>query len=283
VPMHRSALLLIVLVLFSCKNNIRQPEEKPVARVLDNTLLVSDMKEIFPEGVSAEDSIQIAKKFIEKWVRQQLLLNKAEINLSEDEKNVKKQIENYRSSLLIYKYEQSLLKQKLDTNISDQEIEAYYKQNLSNFLLSRNIVKSVFIKVRRTAPDIYKLRQWYRSDDPESVKNLEAYCFQYADTYDFFNDDWIDFSKLTEMMPVQIGNPEYFLRYRQTIEASDTTYQYFVRIHKYAFTGDPSPLELVRGDIEKIILNKRKIMLLNELETSIYNDAQNRGQFTLYQ
>jgi len=281
--MHRSALLLIVLVLFSCKNNIRQPEEKPVARVLDNTLLVSDMKEIFPEGVSAEDSIQIAKKFIEKWVRQQLLLNKAEINLSEDEKNVKKQIENYRSSLLIYKYEQSLLKQKLDTNISDQEIEAYYKQNLSNFLLSRNIVKSVFIKVRRTAPDIYKLRQWYRSDDPESVKNLEAYCFQYADTYDFFNDDWIDFSKLTEMMPVQIGNPEYFLRYRQTIEASDTTYQYFVRIHKYAFTGDPSPLELVRGDIEKIILNKRKIMLLNELETSIYNDAQNRGQFTLYQ
>ncbi len=281
--MHKTAWLALLFFVLSCAENMRQTEEKPIARVLDKTLTSSDMKGIFPEGISKEDSVQIAKNFIERWVRQQLLLNKAELNLTEDEKNVKEQIENYRSSLLIYKYEQSLLKQKLDTVISDTEIEDYYRQNTSNFLLSKNIVKSVYIKVPRSAPEIYKLRQWYRSDDPESIKSLEAYCYQHAETYDFFDDSWVDFSKLLDKIPIQIGNPENYLRYRQTIEASDTTYHYFVRIHRYAFSGDPSPLELVREDIEKIILNKRKIELLNQMEATIFNDAQNRGQFTIYE
>src|SRR4030042_4092433 len=172
--MYRFASLILFVILLSCKNDIRLPEEKPVARVLDKTLTVADMQEIFPEGVSPEDSVQIAKNFIEKWVRQQLLLNKAELNLTEDEKDVKEQIENYRSSLLIYKYEQILMKQRLDTTIRSEEIEEYYNQNTSNFLLNQNIVKSIYIKVPRSAPEIYKLRQWYRSDDPESLKNLEA-------------------------------------------------------------------------------------------------------------
>jgi hypothetical protein len=281
--MHRFAYLIFFFIVFSCKNEIRLTEEKPVARVLDKTLTAADMKEIFPEGVSAEDSVQIAKNFIEKWVRKQLLLNKAELNLTDDEKDVKEQIENYRSSLLIYKYEQSLLKQKLDTTIRNEEIEEYYNQNASNFLLNRDIVKSIYIKVPRSAPEIYKLRQWYRSDDPESIKNLEAYCFQHAETYDFFNESWVDFSGLLDKIPVQIGNSGNYLRYRQTIEASDSVCHYFVRIYDYALSGEPSPLELVKNDIEKIILNKRKITLLNELETSIYSDAQNRGQFTLYE
>jgi hypothetical protein len=281
--MHRFAYLILFFVILSCKNDIRLTEEKPVARVLDKTLTAADMRGIFPEGVSTEDSIQIAKNYMEKWVRKQLLLNKAELNLTEDEKDVKEQIENYRSSLLIYKYEQSLLKQRLDTTIRNEEIEEYYNQNASNFLLNRDIVKSIYIKVPLSAPEIYKLRQWYRSDDSESIRSLEAYCFQYAETYDFFNESWVDFSGLLDKIPVQIGNPGNFLHYRQNLEASDSVYHYFVRIYDYALSGDPSPLELVKIEIEQIILNKRKIRLLNELETSIYNDAQNRGQFTLYE
>jgi len=280
--MQRFAFLVLFFIILSCKNEVRLPQEKPVARVLDKTLTTTDIKGIIPEGVSAEDSIQMTKNFIEKWVQKQLLLNKAELNLTEDEKDVKEQIENYRSSLLIYKYEQSLLKQRLDTTIHNEEMESYYNQNASNFLLNKDIVKSIYIKVPRSAPEIYKLRQWYRSDDPESIKSLEAYCFQHAETYDFFNESWVDFSGLLDKIPVQIGNPGNFLRYKQTIEASDSVYLYFVRIYDHALNGEPSPLELVKDDIEKIILNKRKMKLLNELETSIYNDAQNRGQFTLY-
>jgi hypothetical protein len=280
--MRPAVFLLWILLVASCREKAVRMEEKPVARVHDKMLYLNDMRGIFPEGVSPEDSQQIAKNFIEKWIRNQLLLNKAELNLTETEKDVKEQIENYRSSLLIYKYEQSLLKQKLDTNISHKEVEEYFNQNPSNFLLTRNIVKSLYIKVPRSAPDLYKLRQWYRSDDPENIKNLEAYCFQNAEAYDYFGENWIDFNSLLDRIPLQIGNPGNYLRYRPYIEASDSSYHYFVRIYSYALNGDPSPIELVHEDIEKIILNKRKIKLLNELENNIYFDSQNRGQFTIY-
>ncbi len=281
--MLRAVVPVIFLLLFSCEHKVRQNSEKPIARVLNKELYASDIRGIFPEGISHEDSIQITKNFIEKWIRRQLLLNKAELNLTESEKDVKEQIDNYRSSLLIYKYEQSLLKQKLDTVINFQEIEEYYNNNQSNFLLGKTLVKALYIKIKRSAPDLWKLRQWYRQDDPESIKNLEAYCYKNADYYDYFNEQWVDFSSLVDKVPIQIGNPENYLRYRQYIEAYDSTHNYFIRVFKVAFKGDPSPIELVEDNIEKIILNKRKIELLSTLEEDIYNDALKRGLFTIYE
>lgn len=281
--MYRAVVPVLLILLFSCEQKVRQSTEKPIARVLNKELYASDIKDIFPEGVTHEDSIQIAKNYIEKWIRRQLLLNKAELNLTESEKDVKEQIDNYRSSLLIYKYEQSLLRQKLDTVINFQEIEEYYNNNQSNFMLNKNLVKALYIKIKRSSPELWKLRQWYRQDDSESIKNLEAYCFKYADYYDYFNDQWVDFSALVDKVPLQIGNPENYLRYRQYIEAYDSTHNYFIRIFKVALKGEPSPLELVKDDIEKIILNKRKIELLATLEEDIYNDALKRGLFTIYE
>ena len=100
-----------------------------------------------PVGISSTDSASVVKDFIEKWIRNQLLLNKAEINLTEGEKDVQAQIENYRSSLLIYAYQQSYLRQELDTLVGDQEIENYYKENQSNFVLGEPLMKGLFIKL----------------------------------------------------------------------------------------------------------------------------------------
>jgi hypothetical protein len=281
--MYRAVVPFLFILLVSCQDRTRQNTEKPIARVMNSALYIKDIEGIFPEGVSREDSIQIAKNYIEKWIRRQLLLNKAELNLDESEKDVKEQIDNYRSSLLIYKYEQSLLKQKLDTVISFQEIQDYYNNNQTNFLLNKNLVKALYIKIKRSSPELWKLRQWYRQDDSESIKNVESYCYKYADFYDYFNDQWIDFSLLIDKIPLQIGNPENYLRYRQYIEAYDSTHNYFVRLYKVAFKGDPSPIELVKDDIERIILNKRKIELLSKVEDDIYNDALKRGLFTIYE
>ncbi len=65
-----------------------------------------------PAGITGADSIAMVRDFKERWIRNQLLLNKAELNLTDEEKNVEQQIENYRSSLLIYAYEQSYIRQQ---------------------------------------------------------------------------------------------------------------------------------------------------------------------------
>jgi hypothetical protein len=69
---------------------------------------------------------------------------------------------------------------------------------------------------------------------------------------------------------------------RKFLEIRDDGYLYFISAKEIAPEGTVSPFELVKEDIHYIILNKRKVKLINELETSIYSDAQNREYFTIY-
>jgi hypothetical protein len=275
-------LLLSSFTLLSCNSNKPKTQNIPVARVFDNYLYTSDLQEAIPCGLAETDSLALVKDIIDKWVRKHLLLNKAEENLTAQEKNVEKQIEDYRLSLLIFKYEQSLIQQKLDTNITQKEIEDYYNQNSSNFILNENLVKAVFIKVPKTAPDIWKLRRWYLSNNESDVKSLEAYCYQYAEKYDYFDEDWVQFKLLLEQMPEIYSTPKNLLTTRSSIELSDTTSIYLVRIMDYKLEGTVSPLESVSNNIKSIVLNKRKIQYVNRLESEIYNNALNHGNFTIY-
>ena len=277
--------ILLITVLFfiaSCSGYKRKSSEEPVARVFDKYLYPDAIRDIMPANISSSDSVVVARDFIEKWIKKQLLLNKAELNLTEEEKNVDKQIENYKTSLLIYKYEQSLIKQKLDTFVSNKEVIEYYNENSSNFLLNDNLVSALFLQIPRTSPELWKARRWYRSSNDADLDKLEDYCYQYAMKYDHFDDNWIYFSEIEKKLPIKIDSPEHYLKYRKYIEIKDSTYYYFVNIKEYRLIGTVSPLEIVSRNIRNIILNKRKIRLIKELESNIYNDALNRNNFTIY-
>ena len=273
--------VVIIVVLASCIKSPEKSTEKPLARVYDKYLYPEDLQGVVPVGISSTDSASVVKDFIEKWIRNELLLNKAEINLTDAEKDVQAQIENYRSSLLIYAYQQSFLRQELDTVVGAQEIENYYKENQPNFILGEPLMKGLFIKLPAKAPEIYKLRQWYRSDDPEKIKLLEGYCFKYAAIYDHFNEGWVNLNEVLRMIPSG-DTYKNTLDYRKYLEIKDNEYYYFLNIKEIAPEGTVTPFDLVRNDIHYIILNKRKVQLINELDVSIYSDAQNREHFTIY-
>jgi hypothetical protein len=271
-----------ILVMASCKESQKKKQDVPVARVFDKYLYSSDLKGIVPNGLTSSDSATLVKDYIDKWVRKQLLLLKAEENLTSSEKNVEKQIDDYRTSLLVFKYEQNIIQQKLDTNISEEEIAKYFNENSSNFILNQNLVKATFIKVAKTAPDIAKIRRWYLSDNERDIKEVEIYCYKYAAKYDYFDEDWVEFRYLLDQMPEINTTSQNLLKTQKAIEMSDSSYYYFVRIYDYRLEGTVAPMEFVGSNIKSIVLNKRKIQKINQLESDIYNDAMNHGNFTIY-
>jgi hypothetical protein len=275
-------LILISALILSCRKLESGNNEQPIARVQDKLLLPSEILDIFPAGLSEQDSLVILRNFTEKWIKKQLILQKAELNLNEAQKDVSRQIEEYRSSLLIFKYEQSLIKQKLDTIINSGEIENYYTENSSNFILDNIIVKALFIKLPFDAPNLDVFRSLYRQEDEESVRQLESYCYQYAVKYDYFNDNWIILDNILRELPEELNNPEWRLKYYDYIEQQDSTYRYFVHIRDYKLDSEIAPLEYVENNIRSIILNKRKLKFVQNLENNIYNDALNKGQFIIY-
>jgi len=280
--MKKVLFVYLALLAISCTKPGNLPDDPPVAKTYDNYLYSSQLKNIVPYGLSPEDSLVVIKDHIDKWIRKQLLLYQAEQNLSEENKNVEQQIEDYRTSLLIYKYEENYINQKIDTVISDEEIETYYNSYSPNFILNNNLFKGIYIQIPRTSPELYKIRSWYRSDNPDHIKKLESYCYNYATRYDYFEETWVPFDDVLNNMPKIYIRPENLLKYRKSYEIKDSTYYHFLKISDYKLTSTIAPLEFIKNDIKSILLNKRKIQLIQELEANVYNDALNRDNFNIY-
>ena len=125
---HKLIIFLFILITFSCNKGIDEIEDKPLAKVYNEFLYESDIVSLFNSNITKEDSIVIARNFINDWIKKQLMVQKAELNLNEESKDIEKQIEDYRSSLLIFRYKQELIQQKLDTVITEEELENYYNE-----------------------------------------------------------------------------------------------------------------------------------------------------------
>ena len=185
----------IIAISWACNEGFKG-QDVPVAKVYDKFLTRSELKELIPRDASREDSLLIAQSYINKWITKELLLHKAQQNLTDAEKNIRKQVEDYSSSLLIHKYKEKLIAQKLSANISDGEINRYYEEHKYNFVLNTPIVRAVMAIIPKSAPNLDKARKWFASKEAKDLEALEEYCITNARKYDNFNDEWIEFCTL---------------------------------------------------------------------------------------
>ena len=259
-----------------------EPGKEAVARVQDEYLYKEELASIIQPGLPAKDSLQLAKSYIENWIRNRLVLEKAEANLAEELKNVDRKLEQYRNSLIRYTYEREIIRQNLDTTVSDGDVQKYYNENKANFLLRDNIVKALYVKVKKNAPKVSQVRAWYKSDIPKDRKSLEDYCNKFAS--DFMSDDttWHSFDDLLKKIPEKIFDKESYLRNNSTLEVEDSTDLYFVRIKDYKIRESQSPLSFVESDIRSLIVNKKKLDLIRDMEKSIYEEALKKNEFEIY-
>jgi hypothetical protein len=278
-----SMITLFTLLIQACSLFTEQAEEEPVARVFERYLYPSDLAKVIPSGTSQQDSMLLAKRYTETWVKDMLMLRRAEESLSEKQMDFEAQIEEYHRSLLIYTYRQMLLQQKMDTVVSEREINSYYEENSSNFVVEQNVIKGTFIKVPLSAPDLDQLSRWSWSNREEDLNQMEKYCISYAEKFSDFNDNWVDFATIRDQLPVRITDPVRYLNSYRNINASDSLFRYLVHISDFLTEGEVAPVELVKEDITDIILNKRKFQFIKDLENSVYSEGVSRNQFEIYQ
>jgi hypothetical protein len=278
-----SAFLLILILISGCADEVREnPKEKPVARVYDLFLYPSDLKNIVPADISSRDSAKLIKSYIEKWIQDNLVLKHAEENLTTEQLNIDKQIAEYRKNLLIYNYQSELVRQKLDTSVSQKDLEEYYNGHQESFTLRDNIVKVWYVKVSKTAPNVEKVRKWYKSDLPKDFISLKSYCIQFADNFFLDENNWLLFDELLKEIPVSSLDPELFLKTNRFIEVADSSFQYFVNIKGYKIKNSVSPIAFERENIRNIIINRRKLRLIEDMKKEVYQNAKEKGKFEEY-
>jgi hypothetical protein len=270
-------ILLSILFIYGCGPLDTETKEKVAARVGNKILLASDVESSVPESLSPDDSLVIAQSFLRKWVTQNLLLEKAELNLSREQLDVSEKLEEYRESLLIYLYQKEYVRQQMDTAVSDTELLEYYAANKNNFKLKHNIARIIFVRLAQSNKDISKLMKWCRSNNEEDIEELNAYCQQHAIKFMLMEDQWSVFEEVIAEIPKNLYKSPNSLFRKGTIELSDTTGTYILSIKEVKSKNEVSPLEFEASSIRGIILNKRKIDLVRSLEQQIFDEGLSKN------
>lgn len=272
---------MFTLLLSGCDNKI-DPNDVPVAKVLDKYLLLSEVNEIIPPGTSKTDSTLIAQKYVRKWITKELLLNKALQNLSDKEKDIRKQVEEYSSSILIYKYKEKLISQKLEAQIRQAEIDEYYEKNKYNFVLRTPVVRAQLIIIPKSASNINNVRKWIRSNEANDQAALEEYCITNAKKYDNFNDKWIELRYLLNILPITQEDWEKKYKNKEYLEIEDDENYFFLRIKEILNEHDTAPADYVKQEIEIILRNKKKMNFEDNLEKQINEEGIEKNYVKIY-
>ncbi len=275
---------VLFMVMASCKYFPSSDTEKQnaVARAYDKYLYKHELASLVPKNASKQDSMMIVKNFIEDWIKQNVVLHKAEVNLVEEQKNVEQQLKEYRNSLITFIYEKELVRQRLDTTVTENEIGKYYTEHQKNFLLKDNIIKATFLKVNNKAPKIEKAKKWMRSNADKDKRQLEEYCHQYCIDYLLDHSNWMLFDDLLKKVPIKTYDKEAFLQNNRFIEITDSANVYFVNIADFQIKETMSPLDFERENIKALIINKRKLELIQQMQQAAFEQAQKNNDFEVY-
>tara|TARA_B100000287_G_C20650390_1_gene786648 strand:- start:1216 stop:2046 length:831 start_codon:yes stop_codon:yes gene_type:complete len=268
--------IFIILFLLSCTRNNKKDV---VASVGDKKLFLNDILSEIPGNQS--DSSFFVRQYINQWIKKELLVYHAKINLISSQ-DYEKQVEDYRSSLLIHEYQQQLINQHFDTAISSESIKSYYNQYKNQFKLVKNIFQGRYIKIDKKAPKLSFLSNYYTSNNEEIVLDLEDYCQQFAKEYYFFDSTWTFFSFVNDKIPLKIIKEEHFLINNKNIYFEDEQYRYYLYIKDYKIKGSTSPLSMEKEKIKNVLLNKNKVAYLKEFQNELYQNGLDLKMIKIY-
>lgn len=253
-----------------------------IARVGDHKLFADELTAYIPDGIPAEDSAALAMQYIHSWASGWLLQDLAEKQLSKAEKDVSRELEEYRRTLLRYRYEQKFVNQRLDTAVTAAQIDRYYEEHPDHFVLETPIVKARFLYIAEDSPNRAVLRRKMASEKEEDRMAADSIAFSSALRYTDFGDAWIDIVTLAREMG---ADPMSLLsRMRDGyIEIPDDRGNVNVAyISAMLRSGQPGPVAYYRGRIKDIILNSRKQALLTSLEQDLLEKARTQEDFEIY-
>lgn len=270
-------MLAFLSLTISCFNS---DNKQIIASVNEKDLLLSEVLKEMPKAT--EDSTFFIERYMNLWIRKQLMIYHSEINLSSDLLNYEAQIAEYRSSLLIYAYQQELINQNFDTSVTANEISNYYNQYREEFKLVKNIFMGRYIVVDKSAPKSKNLKKWYKSNKPDDIESLTDYCHQFAKEYYLSDSSWQYFSSINNKLPKFITEEEYFLENTKGVWFEDQQYRHYIYIKNYQIKGSISPLALEREKIRNVLLNKNKIQYLKQLEDELYQNALALKKIKIY-
>jgi len=276
--------IILCVVLASCsffeKEN-KNGNGTVVARVYDAELYLEDLQAVFPKNIRPKDSVVVARDLINSWAKQELLLLKSEVNMPSENEALEKLVRKYRQDLFINSFKKALISQKLDTVVTYEQIEDYYAKNKESFRVNEELVKFKYIKFSKKHKQKSRLKRLFISKGKNDLFLLEE---EEGLESLFLSDSlWIRYKDVVNKVPVlkdtdknKVIRPNYF-----TVK-SDKTSLYYMYILDVINRNEIAPLRYIARTVQEMIVHKRKLELINNVENVLVDDAIKNEQFEIY-
>lgn len=279
--MIKSFYYIFITILLSSCSFFERTDDILLARLGDSYLYESDVKSLQNLALTTADSLAFIQQYIKNWAQEELLLQKAVLNINQEELEIEKRLEAYRRSLLIHAYEQRLIQQSIDTLVLKDDLQAYYEQHADDYLLADKITKVMFVKASIMAPKLDSLETWMFDKDTLDTDRIEAYCHQYSKRFYYNPDEWLTWKDFIEVFPSDFDISSLSMK-KNTMFLKDTLDVYLLRLMAVKEQGEIAPLEYVEEEIKSILLNQRKLKTVEVIQSKLLEDAKKSKQFEIY-
>lgn len=283
--MKLSLYLLIFCLLFtSCDFFKKTDNRKPVAKVNATYLYKEDIQDIVPDGASKEDSTLMVNAYINRWARQLLLMDGALVNLSEEKQNeFSRLVKQYKSDLYTKAYLEGLVKQNIDTLVNQNEAKVFYEANKESFKLNDDLLQFRYVSLPLNPINLDTINARFKRFKPKDKRYLDSISVQFK-SYSLNDSIWIKYSQVAEKISiVNMENKNQLLKKTNYLQLKDSLNLYLIQVNDVRMQNDYAPLEYVNSSIEQIVINKRKLELIKELENDIIKDAIKNNQFQIFE
>jgi hypothetical protein len=282
--MRKTIAFGLLLLIASCSYFKQEVKSEAIARAGDAYLYRTDISELVPAGTSKEDSLSIVRNFMDRWATQTLLINVAEVNVSKENQMLfDKLIQQYKVDLYTKAYLEQIVKQSIDTVVSDQELKAYYDLNKENFKTNGALVKLRYIHLPKDHPKLELIKQNFFNFKKKDAKFWETYQLQFKD-YAFNDSVWVDVNHVYRKLPfVTADTYNEYIAPGKAIQKPDSLDVYLVKISNVIEKNEVSPYAYIKPTIRDLIINQRKLELIKKFEKELRDDAIKNKKYEVYQ
>ncbi len=280
--MKAICIALLSSALVGCQFVSETDDSQVLAELGNARLTYEDLQSQLPKAgtMASADSAAMVDRLVRRWAKNELLVQAAEFNLKDEIGSFEELVEQYRNDLLKHAFIEKYVRQNLDTAVNAEEVEAYYEANKANFELKESIVKAEFTAAPLSAKKVEDAKKWFKRtrDEDRYLEWIEVFATKQSA---YSDSSWVPLDELLSDIPLETSNPYAFLRRNARFTCEDTAMVYFVEVNALEIENSYSPVEYVKERIRKMILNRRRLDLIEQIEENIIENAIEKGDLRI--
>ena len=274
--------IILFFLFFSCDNYFKNQSNIDVARVEDEYLTQFEIESIFENSTNLADSTMVLNNYINNWAANKLLIQRALVNLPEENQNrIQDLVDDYKSDILINSYIDAMVNENMNLEVSPYELDSLYDNYKETFKLTEELFKIRFIYISKLNPDIRLFKKKLRRFNIDDIKYLDSLSFQF-NRFSLNDSIWRNKNEVFYQLPNLKKVNKYMLKKSNFIEIKDSLGLYLINISDMLKTNQYAPLEYVSETLKRMVINKRKLVFIDQLRKDITKDAIKNKSFEIY-